>query len=58
MSLIASRNAANSFIGEDFNETRQDPTSFFSEELVLEIFSTSISLHLVPYVVLAKNGNG
>jgi len=38
MSLIASRNAANSFIGEDFNETRQDPTSFFSEELVLEIF--------------------
>jgi len=39
MSLIASRNAANSFIGEDFNETRQGPTSFFSEELVLQIFS-------------------
>jgi len=39
MSLIVSRNAANSFIGEDFNKPRQDPTSFFSEELVLQIFS-------------------
>jgi len=39
MSLIVSQNVGNSSIGEDFNETRRNPTSFFSDELVLEIFS-------------------
>jgi len=38
MSLIVIQNVGNSSIGEDFNETRQDPGSI-PDELVLEIFS-------------------
>jgi len=38
MSLIVSQNVGNSFIGEDFNKTRQDPSSL-PTELALEIFS-------------------